>query len=74
MNPFPQLLSHLSNTEWRLVTIEFLTLVHDLVNQERKLISTFGEAFDVLRFLEDADVVELEPVDSAGVFKIRKKV
>lgn len=59
--------------KWRLVTLDFLRLVHDLVNKDQQLIQTYGEAFEVLRYLENAQVVELEPAEKHGVFKIRKR-
>jgi hypothetical protein len=67
------LLTHLHTEEWRLVTLEFLSTVHDLVNKDEKLIHTYGEAFEVLKYLEQAQIVELEPAEDAGVFKIRKR-
>ena len=72
-NPFKKLLTQLHTEEWRLVTLDFLKLVHDLVNQDEQLISTYGEAFEVLQYLEKAQVVELEPAEEHGVFKIRKR-
>jgi len=50
-----------------------LQIVHDLVNKEQKLINTYGEAFEILRYLEKAEVVELEPAEEHGVYKIRKR-
>jgi hypothetical protein len=44
-----------------------------LVNAEEQLIQTYGEAFEILRYLERAGVVELEPAEEHGVFKIRKR-
>ena len=72
-NPFKTLLTQLHTEEWRLVTLDFLVMVHNLVNHNEKLIQTYGEAFEVLRFLEQAQVVELEPAEEHGVFKIRKR-
>lgn len=66
-------MSNLDTKEWRLVTLDFLKFVHDLVNREQTLITTYGEAFEILRYLEKAEVVELEPAELAGVFKIRKR-
>ena len=73
-NPFKKLLTHLHTEDWRLVTLDFLKLVHDLVNKDERLIHTYGEAFEILQYLEKAGVVELEPAEEHGVFKIRKKV
>ena len=55
-----------------MVTLDFLTQVRDLVNQETTIVTTYGEAFQVLEFLAKAKAVELEPAEKAGVFKIRK--
>lgn len=55
-----------------MVTLDFLTQVRDLVNKETTIITTYGEAFQVLEFLAKAKAVELEPAEKAGVFKIRK--
>ena len=72
-NPFRKLLTQLHTEEWRLVTLDFLKTVRDLVNKDEKLITTYGEAFEVLEYLEKARVVELEPAEEHGVFKIRKR-
>ena len=72
-NPFKKLLTQLHTEEWRLVTLDFLKLVHDLVNRDEQLITTYGEAFEVLQFLQQAQVIELEPAEEHGVFKIRKR-
>jgi len=66
-------LTQLDTEEWRLVTLDFLVMVHNLVNHDENLIQTYGEAFEVLRYLEQAQVVELEPAEEHGVFKIRKR-
>jgi len=66
-------LTQLHTDQWRLVTLDFLQIVHDLVNKEQKLINTYGEAFEILRYLEKAEVVELEPAEEHGVYKIRKR-
>lgn len=67
------LLTQLHTEEWRLVTLDFLKMVHDLVNRDEQLIDTYGQAFEVLQYLEKAQVVEIEPVEEHGVFKIRKR-
>lgn len=72
-NPFRTLLAKLHTEEWQLVTIEFLEFVRDLVNKDEQIITTYGEAFEVLRYLERAKVVELEPAEQDGAFKIRKR-
>ena len=66
-------MTQLHTEDWRLVTLDFLQTVHDLVNVDEKLIQTYGEAFEILRYLENAGVVELEPAEQHGVFKIRKR-
>jgi len=66
-------LAQLHTEQWQLVTLDFLKTVHDLVNKDEKLITTYGEAFEVLEYLEKARVVELEPAEEHGVFKIRKR-
>jgi hypothetical protein len=66
-------LTQLDTETWQLVTLEFLKNVHDLVNKDEMLITTYGEAFETLRYLEQAQVIELEPAEDAGVFKIRKR-
>ena len=66
-------MTQLHTDQWRLVTLDFLQIVHDLVNKEQKLINTYGEAFEILRYLEKAEVVELERAEEHGVYKIRKR-
>ncbi len=66
-------MTQLDTETWQLVTLEFLKTVHDLVNKDEVLVATYGEAFEVLRYLEKAGVVELEPAEEHGVFKIRKR-
>lgn len=66
-------MTQLHTEDWRLVTLDFLQTVHDLVNVDGQLIQTYGEAFEILRYLENAGVVELEPAEQHGVFKIRKR-
>ncbi len=66
-------MTQLDTETWQLVTLEFLKNVHDLVNKDEMLITTYGEAFETLRYLEQAQVIELEPAEDAGVFKIRKR-
>jgi len=71
-NPFKTLVGELSTETWKLVTLEYLNHVAHLVNQDEQRISTFGEAFAVLEYLEQAKIVELRPVEDTGIFKIRK--
>ena len=72
-NPFKKLLTQLHTEDWQLVTLDFLKFVSELINKEEKLIHTYGEAFEVLQYLEKARVVEMEPAEEAGVYKIRKR-
>lgn len=71
-NPFSTIVNELSSETWKLVTLEYLDHVARLVNQDEQRISTFGEAFAVLEYLEQAKIVELRPVEDTGIFKIRK--
>lgn len=66
-------MTQLHTEDWQLVTLELLAFVRDLVNRDEQLIQTYGEAFEVLQYLEKAQVVELEPAEEHGVFKIRKR-
>ncbi len=66
-------MTQLDTETWQLVTLDFLKTVHDLVNKDEILVTTYGEAFETLRYLEQAQVIELEPAEDAGVFKIRKR-
>lgn len=63
----------LSTEYWQPVTLEFLATVTDLVNRDETVVTTYGEAFEVLRFLEKAEIIELEPAEADGSFKIRKR-
>jgi hypothetical protein len=71
-NPFKTLVGELSTETWKLVSLEYLNHVADLVNQEEQRIFSFGEAFAVLEYLEQAKIVELRPVEDTGIYKIRK--
>lgn len=71
-NPFKTLVGELSTDTWKLVTLEYLKHVADLVNTEERRVITYGEAFTVLEYLEQAKIVVLEPVEDTGIFKIRK--
>jgi hypothetical protein len=67
-------LTQLPTEDWWPVTLELLVFVKDLVNRDEQIVTTYGEAFEVLRYLERAEVVELEPAEQDGAFNIRKKV
>ena len=71
-NPFKTLVGELSTETWKLVSLEYLNHVADLVNQDEQRICSFGEAFAVLEYLEQAKIVELKSVEDTGIFKIRK--
>lgn len=73
-NPFRTLLATLSDNTWQTVTLDYLNSVAKLVNEPRMVVGTYGHAFSVLEFLAAAGAIELEPSDTAGVHKIRKKV
>lgn len=72
-NPFRVLLTGLSTAESVPVTLQFLDWVSKTINEPSEVVQTYGEAFQVLQFLETAGVVELTPVkDSPGAYTIRK--
>lgn len=72
-NPFAILLAGLSTTEAKPVTLQFLDWVSSVVNKPSEVVQTYGEAFQVLQFLETARVVELlEVADNPGAYTIRK--
>ena len=73
LNPFHKLLAGLSNTEYQIVTLDYLKTVSEIVNEPSTVIQTFGEAFQILEFLAKAKAIELvEAEDGADVYKIRK--
>lgn len=72
-NPFRILLTQLDTEKWQIVTLKFLDTVTDLINKDKELILTYGEAFKVLEFLAEAQVIDLESVENTDIFKIRKK-
>lgn len=71
-NPFAILLAGLSTTEPTPVTLGFLEWVTTVVNEPSEVVQTYGEAFQVLQFLETARVVELLEVPGQDAFTIRK--
>ena len=72
-NPFAILLAGLSVTEPTPITLQFLEWVSDVVNEPSVVVQTYGEAFQVLQFLENARVVEiLEVANNPGAYTIRK--
>lgn len=73
MNPFQVLLAGLSQTENTPVTLQFLEWVTKTINEPSEVVQTYGEAFQVLKFLETAGVVELTPVENnPGAYTIKK--
>ena len=71
-NPFAILLAGLSTTEPTPITIGFLEWVTEVVNEPSEVVQTYGEAFQVLQFLETARVVEILEVPGQDAFTIRK--
>lgn len=72
-NPFHKLLAGLSKTEYQLVTLDYLKLISEIINEPSTVVQTFGEAFQILEFLAQAKAIELVEVEgSIGVYKIRK--
>ena len=71
-NPFAILLAGLSTTEPTPVTLGFLEWVTEVVNKPSVVVQTYGEAFQVLQFLETARVVELLEIPEKDAFTIRK--
>ena len=72
-NPFKTLLAGLSSTESVPVTLQFLEWVTKIINEPSEVVQTYGEAFQVLQFLETAGVVELTAVeDNPGAYTIKK--
>ena len=72
-NPFKTLLAGLSSTKYTIVTLDYLAHVSRTINEPSTVLQTYGEAFQVLEFLANAQVVDLRPVeDNPGVYKIRK--
>jgi hypothetical protein len=71
-NPFAILLAGLSTTEPTPVTLKFLEWVTEVVNEPSVVVQTYGEAFQVLQFLETARVVELLEIPEKDAFTIRK--
>lgn len=71
-NPFAILLAGLSTTEPTPITFQFLEWVSEVVNEPSEVVQTYGEAFQVLQFLETARVVEILEVPEQNAFTIRK--
>ena len=71
-NPFKVLVGNLT-TEWKIVSLAYLKEVHDIINAESTIIQTYGDAFDILEYLANARVIDLELVEGEdSVYKIRK--
>ena len=71
-NPFTVLVGNLT-TDWRVVSLDYLKEVHDTINAESAIIKTYGDAFDILEYLANARVIDLELVEGEiSIYKIRK--
>ena len=71
-NPFKTLLAGLSITEPHAVTLQFLEWVTAVINEPSEVVQTYGEAFQVLQFLETAGVVELTKIPGTEVYTIKR--
>lgn len=72
-NPFKTLLAGLSTTEVIPVTLDYLATVSRIINEPSTVVQTYGEAFQVLEFLAQAQVLELIPVENnPSAYLIRK--
>lgn len=72
-NPFIQIVGELSKDEWQPVTIAYLHKVSKLLNNDKTLVNTYGQTFEVLEFLRDRGAVELSLLDgTTNMYKIRK--
>jgi hypothetical protein len=66
-------LETLSDTQWQVVTLNYLNTVAKIVNKPEMIACTYGEVFKVLEFLADAGAIELVPdTTQPGVHKLRK--
>jgi len=72
VNPFRELLAGLSDTEYTVVTLDYLKHVSDTVNKPSTVIQTYGEAFQVLEFLATARAIEMKLDHGTNIYKIRK--
>ena len=71
-NPFRTLLDGLSSSEPHAVTLQFLQWVTKIINEPGEVVQTYGEAFQVLQFLETAGVVEITQVPGTKIYTIKK--
>ena len=72
-NPFKTIVANLSE-EWQPITLNYLKYIHDTINEETKLINTFGQAFTVLEYLNNNNAINLESDTAENTFKIRKAI
>ena len=72
-NPFKLIVANLSE-DWQPITLDYLKYVHDVVNKDTKLIHTFGQAFELLEYLNQHNAINLEPDTVENTFKIRKAI
>lgn len=72
-NPFAIILAELSSTEYKEVSLDYLTHVAKVCNKPKVLLKTYGDAFDALQFLAEHGAVDLvEILPDSGSFKIKK--
>jgi hypothetical protein len=71
-NPFKTLLAGLSSTEPHAVTLQFLEWVTGVINEPSEVVQTYGEAFQVLQFLETAGVIEITQVPGTNIYTVKK--
>jgi hypothetical protein len=71
-NPFKTLLSGLSQNKTYPVTLQFLEWVTGVINEPSVVVQTYGEAFQVLEFLDAARVVKLTKIPESEIYTIEK--
>lgn len=71
-NPFRTLLAGLSSSEPHAVTLQFLEWVTQVINEPSEVVQTYGEAFQVLQFLETAGVVEIIQIPGTKTYTVKK--
>lgn len=71
-NPFRTLLAGLSSTEPHAVTLQFLKWVTYIINEPSEVVQTYGEAFQVLQFLETAGVLEIRKLAGSDIYTVKK--
>lgn len=62
------------DSEWQVVTLEYLNHAAKILNEPQMILGTYGEVFKALEFLAEAGAIELVPDETQpGVHKLRKK-